>query len=109
MGELIKLEVTQAPAFSDTAEMLNTWWKGQKAKPLVKPARIRHIVELALNAGWTLEDCYLALDTTWAFTESAFETALRKQKEEQEDRYGKLGKRILRLRRERKGEKGMQR
>ena len=84
MGELIKLKVVQAPAFTDTTEMLNSWWKTQKAKPLVKPARIRHIVELAINAGWTLEDCYSALDTTWAFTESAFETALRKQKEEKQ-------------------------
>ena len=108
MGELIKLKVVQAPAFTDTTEMLNSWWKTQKAKPLVKPARISLIVELAINAGWTLEDCYSALDTTWAFTESAFETALRKQKEEQEEKYGKLGKRILKLRKERKGEKQMQ-
>ena len=104
MGELIQLKVTQAPAFTNTSEMLNAWWKAQETKPLVKPVRIRHIVELAINAGWTLEDCYSALDVTWAFTESAFETALRKQKQEQEEKYGTLGKRILKLRKERKGE-----
>ncbi len=82
--------------------MLNTWWKSQKAKPLVKPARVRHIVELAINAGWSLDDCYKALDETWAFTESAFETALRKQKiEEDEERYGNVGRKILKLRKER--------
>ena len=104
MGELIQLKVTQAPAFTNTSEMLNAWWKTQETKPLVKPVRIRHIVELAINAGWTLEDCYSALDVTWAFTESAFETALRKQKQDQEEKYGTLGKRILKLRKERKGE-----
>ncbi len=105
MGEIIKLEVEQALAFTDTSHMLNSWWKAQKAKPLVKPERIRHIVQIALNAGWSLEDCYMALDTTWAFTESAFETALRKQKLEEEDKYGALGKRVLQLRKQRKNER----
>ena len=81
--------------------MLNSWWKAQKQKPLVKPTRIRHIVEMAVQAGWSLNECYDALGITWAFTESAFETALRRQKDENDDKFGKLGKRILKLRKER--------
>jgi hypothetical protein len=81
--------------------MLNTWWKTQEQKPIVKPARIRHIVEIATQAGWNLDECYDALTITWAFTESAFETALRRQKDENDNKFGKLGKRILKLRRER--------
>jgi len=82
-------------------DMLNTWWKAQEQKPIVKPARIRHIVEVAIQAGWSLDECYDALTITWAFTESAFETALRRQKDENDNKFGKLGKRILKLRRER--------
>lgn len=81
--------------------MLNSWWKAQKQKPLVKPTRIRHIVEMAVQAGWSLSECYDALEITWAFTESAFETALRRQKDENDNKFGKLGKRILKLRKER--------
>ena len=102
MGELIRLDTPYHPEFKNVTHMLNTWWKTQETKPLVKPARIRHIVETAIHAGWSLNDCYEALSTTWAFTEPAFETALRKQKEEQENKYGPVGKRILRLRKERK-------
>ena len=83
------------------SHMLNTWWKAQEQKPLARPARIRHVVEMAVDAGWSLDDCYEALTITWAFTESAFETALRRQKDENDNKFGKLGKRILKLRRER--------
>ena len=59
--------------------MLNTWWKELEKKPFgVKPVRIRHLVETAHNAGWTINECYEALNLTWAFTEAAFETALRR-------------------------------
>lgn len=59
--------------------MLNTWWKGLTKKPFgVKPVRIRHLVETAHAAGWSINECYAALNITWAFTESAFETALRR-------------------------------
>tara|TARA_R100000656_G_C3953057_1_gene128779 strand:+ start:1105 stop:1449 length:345 start_codon:yes stop_codon:yes gene_type:complete len=64
--------------------MLNQWWKEQERKPLAKPLRIRHVVETAHAAGWTLEECYEALSLTWAFTEAAFETALRRIADEQE-------------------------
>ena len=85
MGEVIKLNVKKQPAFTDTSQMLNQWWKEQEKKPLAKPAKIRHVVEIAHHAGWTLEECYEALDVTWAFSEAAFETALRKIKEKHEE------------------------
>tara|TARA_B100000470_G_scaffold130793_1_gene101230 strand:- start:1310 stop:1519 length:210 start_codon:yes stop_codon:yes gene_type:complete len=56
---------------------------------------------MAVQAGWSLNECYDALEITWAFTESAFETALRRQKDENDNKFGKLGKRILKLRKER--------
>jgi hypothetical protein len=65
--------------------MLNQWWKEQDKKPLAKPVRIRHIVETAHTAGWTLGECYDALSLTWAFTEPAFETALRRIAEGQKE------------------------
>lgn len=69
--------------FEDTTTMLNTWWKELDRKPFgTAPVRIRHLVETALTAGWSLNECYDALDTTWAFTESAFETTLRRIAEE---------------------------
>ena len=83
MGEVIKLKVVQAPAFTDMSAMLNQWWREQDKKPLAKPVRIRHIVETAHAAGWSLAECYAALSVTWAFTESAFETALRRIADEQ--------------------------
>jgi len=59
--------------------MLNKWWKELDRKPFgVKPERIRKLVETAQLAGWTLEECYEALQITWAFTDTAFETALRR-------------------------------
>jgi hypothetical protein len=65
--------------------MLNTWWKELDRKPFgTAPVRIRHLVETALAAGWSLNECYEALDVTWAFTESAFETTLRIAAEEGE-------------------------
>ena len=85
MGEVIKLRAPQAPAFTDTTQMLNQWWKEQKKKPLAKPAKIRHVVEMAHHAGWTLEECYDALNVTWSFSEVAFETALRKIQEEHKE------------------------
>ena len=84
MGKVIKMKVVQAPAFTDMKTMLNQWWKEQEKKPLAKPLRIRHVVETAHAAGWTLEECYEALSLTWAFTEAAFETALRRIADEQE-------------------------
>ena len=67
--------------------MLNQWWKESERKPFgVRPVRIRHLVETAHAAGWTIDECYQALSTTWAFTEAAFETALRLIAEEGEAR-----------------------
>jgi len=86
MGEVIKLlGIPQYPTFTDIKDMLNQWWKEQDKKPLAKPARIRHIVETAHAAGWTLSECYDALSVTWAFTEPAYETALRRLAEEQKE------------------------
>jgi|TARA_B110000014_G_scaffold198969_1_gene148238 hypothetical protein len=85
MGEVIKLRAPQAPAFTDITEMLNQWWKDQEKKPLAKPVKIRHVVEMAHSHGWTLEECYDALNLTWGFSEAAFETALRRIKEEHEE------------------------
>jgi|TARA_B100000519_G_C14116964_1_gene378552 hypothetical protein len=65
--------------------MLNQWWKDQDKKPLAKPVKIRHVVEMAHRAGWSLEECYDALNLTWGFSEAAFETALRRVREEQEE------------------------
>ena len=47
--------------------------------------KIRHVVETAHSAGWSLDECYEALSITWGFSESAFETALRRVKDEQEE------------------------
>ena len=85
MGDLIRLRAPQAPAFTDITQMLNQWWKDQDKKPLAKPVKIRHVVEMAHRAGWSLEECYDALNLTWGFSEAAFETALRRVKEEQEE------------------------
>ena len=85
MGELINLKVEQAKAFTDIRTMLNTWWREQEKKPMANPVKIRHIVEMAVNRGWTLDECYQALGLTGAFTESAFETALRRIAEENEE------------------------
>ena len=86
MGEVIKLlGISQYPTFTDMTDMLNQWWKEQDKKPLAKPVKIRHVVETAHAAGWTLSECYDALSVTWAFTEPAFETALRRIADEQEE------------------------
>ena len=85
MGDLIRLRAPQAPAFTDITQMLNQWWKDQDKKPLAKPVKIRHVVEMAHRAGWSLDECYDALNLTWGFSEAAFETALRRVKEEQEE------------------------
>ena len=85
MGDLIRLRAPQAPAFTDITQMLTQWWKDQDKKPLAKPVKIRHVVEMAHRAGWSLEECYDALNLTWGFSEAAFETALRRVKEEQEE------------------------
>lgn len=83
MGEVIKLDLTPKKEFKDLKEMLNTWWKELEKKPFgVKPVRIRHIVETAHTAGWSINECYEALQITWGFTEKAFETALRRIAEE---------------------------
>lgn len=79
MGQVIKLNLPPKREFKDLTQMLNTWWKELEKKPFgVKPVRIRHLVETAHNAGWTINECYEALNLTWAFTEAAFETALRR-------------------------------
>ena len=85
MGDLIRLRAPQAPAFTDITQMLNQWWKDQDKKPLAKPVKIRHVVEMAHRAGWSLEECYDALNLTWGFSEAAFETALRRGREAQEE------------------------
>ena len=86
MGEVIKLlGISQYPTFTDMTDMLNQWWKEQDKKPLAKPVKIRHVVETAHAAGWTLSECYDALSVPWAFTEAAFETALRRIADEQEE------------------------
>ena len=83
MGKVIKMEVQRVQVFTDLTEMLNAWWKTLAKKPIsVKPARIRHIVETAHAAGWTIDECYNALNITWGYTEAAFETALRRNAEE---------------------------
>lgn len=75
MGEVVYLN----QEFTDLTAMLNHWWKELERKPFgVKPARIRHLVETAHGAGWTVHECYEALRITWGFTEAAFETALRR-------------------------------
>ena len=79
MGQVIILNLPPKREFKDLTQMLNTWWKELEKKPFgVKPVRIRHLVETAHNAGWTINECYEALNLTWAFTEAAFETALRR-------------------------------
>ena len=84
MGKLIKLK-TETP-FENIPTMLNQWWKELERKPFgVKPARIRHLVEIAHAAGWTIDECYEALNLTWGFTESAYETALRRIADEQKE------------------------
>ena len=84
MGKLIKLK-TETP-FENIPTMLNQWWKELERKPFgVKPARIRHLVEIAHAAGWTIDECYEALNLTWVFTESAYETALRRIADEQKE------------------------
>ncbi len=87
MGKVIRLKVAQQPVFSDLTDMLNTWWKELEKKPIsVKPVRIRHLVETAHAAGWTINECYDALNITWGYTEAAFETALRRNAEESRSR-----------------------
>ena len=88
MGEVIKLKLLPLkPPFENIPAMLNQWWKELERKPFgVRPVRIRHLVETAHAAGWTIDECYEALSTTWAFTEAAFETALRRLAEEGEAR-----------------------
>tara|TARA_B100001996_G_scaffold85912_1_gene63485 strand:- start:1044 stop:1370 length:327 start_codon:yes stop_codon:yes gene_type:complete len=66
--------------------MLNLWWKQLEKKPFgAKPVRIRHVVETAHNAGWSLDECYRALNLTWGFSEAAFETALRRIADEDKE------------------------
>lgn len=83
MGKVIKMTTKRAPVFTDMTDMLNQWWKEQTKKPLAKPMKIRHVVETAHAAGWSLDECYAALGITWSFTEAAFETALRRIVDEQ--------------------------
>lgn len=97
MGELIHLDLETPIVFSDIKHMLNAWWKDQEQKPMVKPEKIRHVVTVAVNAGWTLDQCYEALSITWSFSEAAFEVTLRKLKSEAAIDYGDVGNRILYL------------
>ena len=102
MGNLIPFESSQPQQFTDTRSMLNLWWGEQTRKPMTEPKKIKWVVDRAVKSGWTLDECYKALDITWAFTESAFEVALRRLKDEDEGRYGRVGARIISLRDERK-------
>tara|TARA_B100000530_G_scaffold267654_1_gene180276 strand:- start:1018 stop:1344 length:327 start_codon:yes stop_codon:yes gene_type:complete len=62
--------------------MLNFWWKNLDKKPFgAKPMKIRHVVETAHAAGWSLEECYRALHVTWSFSAAGFETALKRIQE----------------------------
>ena len=92
MGEVVYLN----QEFTDLTAMLNHWWKELERKPFgVKPTRIRHLVEIAHGAGWTVHECYEALQITWGFTEAAFETALRRIADEkavaQQDQRASIG------------------
>ena len=102
MGNLVPFESTQPEKFQDTRSMLNLWWSEQTRKPMTEPKKIKWVVDRAVKSGWTLNECYKALDITWAFTEYAFEVALRRLKDEDEGRYGRVGARIISLRDERK-------
>lgn len=102
MGELIPLDSQIQPAFTDCRKMLNVWWSELDRQPMASPASIKRVVDRALQSGWTLDECYKALQITWAFTEPAFETALRRLKDEEEGKYGRVGARIISLRKERK-------
>lgn len=87
--------------WNDMSTMLNDWWMVTDPKPMTHPRDIKKVVKRAVDAGWGLSDCYKALGITWAFTDKAFETALRRAKEENAARLGRTGERILQLRKER--------
>ena len=79
MGTVTRLNLPEIPKFKTVKEMLNFWWKKEERKPFAaKPVKILHVVQTAHNAGWSLEDCYRALHVTWGFSEAAFETALKR-------------------------------
>ncbi len=103
MSELVRMEA-QLPStkWKDMPTMLNDWWEVTDPKPMTPPRDIKRVVERAINAGWELDECYRALEITWAFTDRAFETALRRVKDESSINIGRTAQRILHLRRERK-------
>jgi len=103
MSELVRMEA-QLPStkWKDMPTMLNDWWEVTDPKPMTPPRDIKRVVERAINAGWGLDECYRALGITWAFTDRAFETALRRVKDETSANIGRTAQRILHLRRERK-------
>jgi len=102
MSEIIQME-GQLPSsnWSDMRTMLNDWWVVTDPKPMTPPREIKKVVQRAIDAGWGLDDCYKALGITWAFTDRAFETALRRAKDETSTQLGRTGERILQLRKER--------
>ncbi len=86
MGTVTRLNPPTRPTFKNVTHMLNLWWKQLEKKPFgAKPVRIRHVVETAHNAGWSLDECYRALNLTWGFSEAAFETALRRIADEDKE------------------------
>ena len=107
MSEIQKMEVLfpSHKSWANTKTLLNDWWEHTHPKPMTPPVEISRVVEKAVKAGWDLDACYKALRITWAFTDKAFETALRRSKEEDEASFGKVGERILRLRKERQNER----
>ena len=103
MSELIRMEAQLPSAkWKDMSTMLNDWWEVTDPKPMTPPRDIKRVVERAINPGWGLDECYRALGITWAFTDRAFETALRRVKDETSTNIGRTAQRILHLRRERK-------
>ncbi len=86
MGTVTQLNPPTIPTFKNVTHMLNLWWKQLEKKPFgAKPMKIRHVVETAHQAGWSLDECYRALNLTWGFSEAAFETALRRIADEDKE------------------------
>ena len=102
MSELMRLEAQRASIeWKDMRTMLNDWWAITDPTPMTPPRDIKKVVQRAVDAGWGLDECYRALAVTWAFTDRAFETALRRVKDESSSNIGRTGERILQLRKER--------
>ena len=106
MSDLMRMGAQSlSTEWSDVRTMLNDWWEVTNPKPMTPPRDIKKVVQRAIDAGWELNDCYKALGITWAFTDRAFETALRRVKDESSTHLGKTAERIIRLRKERQDER----